>query len=442
MTTAEPRATRPALAFPGADLPTPCLVLELDVVAERYTQLRESLTEATVHYAVKANPHPELVRLLARLGANFDVASPAEVDLCLGLGVPPDRLSYGNTVKKQSDIAHAWSRGVRLFAFDSRAELHKLAEAAPGASVFCRLLTPGTGADWPLSRKFGCAPGMAADLMLEAGPLGLDPCGLSFHVGSQQRDPTRWDPAVASAAAVTREVYRRSQGRRVLRLLNVGGGLPARYLEEIPALGDHTGAITAALDRHFPLHGPLPRPRVMAEPGRYLVADAGVVHTEVVLVASKSYGAPERWVYLDTGVFGGLAETLGEAIKYRLVTSRDGGPTGPVVLAGPTCDSVDVMYERHRYQLPLALTAGDRLLLLSAGAYTSTYCTDGFNGFSPMPVHCLPPRRAPQSASETRKLANCQTSSGSGCGEPSEPNRAARGRSGVQSTWRETNGPR
>jgi ornithine decarboxylase len=397
------QSQRPVSSRPRDDgaLPTPCLVLELDVVAERYDQLRASLPAAVLHYAVKANPHPDLVRLLAQLGASFDVASPAELDLCLGLGIPADRLSYGNTIKKRTDIAYAHSRGVRLFAFDSRAELHKLAEAAPGSAVFCRLLTASTGADWPLSRKFGCAPDMAADLLLEAAQLGLDPCGLSFHVGSQQRDPTRWDPAVACAATVARDVQARSRGRVVPRLLNIGGGFPARYLEDIPAIGEHADAVTAALDRHFPAQGPLPRPRVMAEPGRYLVADAGVLHTEVVLVASKSYAAAERWVYLDTGVFGGLAETLGEAIKYRLVTSRDGGPTGPVVLAGPTCDSVDVMYERHRYQLPLALTAGDRLTILSAGAYTSAYCTDGFNGFSPMPVHCVP-LSAPVGAASVR----------------------------------------
>lgn len=390
MTTAQRRATGGPAVRPGDELPTPCLVLELDVVAERYAELRDALPGAAVHYAVKANSHPDVVALLARSGSDFDVASPAEVDLCLRQGVGPDRLSYGNTVKKRADIAYAWSRGVRLFAFDSRAELHKLAEAAPGSAVFCRLLTDGTGADWPLSRKFGCAPDMAADLLLEAGQLGLAACGLSFHVGSQQRDPNRWDPAVACAAAVAREVHVRSRGRVALRLLNIGGGFPARYLEDVPAVGEHAGAVTAALDRHFPAHGPLPRPRVMAEPGRYLVADAGVLHTEVVLVADKSYTDAERWVYLDTGVFGGLAETLGEAIKYRLVTSRDGGPTGPVVLAGPTCDSVDVMYERHRYHLPLDLTAGDRLLFLSAGAYTSAYCTDGFNGFSPMSVRCVP----------------------------------------------------
>ena len=279
---------------------------------------------------------------------------------------------------------------MRLFAFDSREELLKLAAAAPGAAVFCRLLTPSVGADWPLSRKFGCAPDMAADLLLEAARLGLAPCGVSFHVGSQQRDPAQWEPAIARAAAVMGEVRRRSGGRVLLRMLNLGGGFPAQYLEDVPAVEAYAAAIRAATQRHFPEDGPVPRPRLMVEPGRYLVADAGVLRTEVVLVARKSYSDPERWVYLDAGVFGGLAETLGEAIRYRLATARDGTPTGPVVLAGPTCDSLDVLYERHRYQLPLDLAAGDQLDILSAGAYTSAYCTDGFNGFFPMPVHCLP----------------------------------------------------
>lgn len=382
----------PAVAgFLGrGDPATPCLVIELDVVARRYAELRASWPDVAVYYAVKANPEPGVVDVLGGLGAGFDVASPAEVDLCLSRGVPAGRLSYGNTVKKSVDIAYAYSRGVRLFAFDSADELRKLAAAAPGAAVFCRLLTSGIGADWPLSRKFGCDPAMAVDLLLEADRLGLDACGVSFHVGSQQRDPGQWEPAIASAAAVVAEVRRRSCGRVRLRLLNVGGGLPARYLEEVRGVGAYATAIRAALDRHFPPHGPGGRPQVLVEPGRYLVGDAGVLHSEVVLVARKSYDDDERWVYLDTGVFGGLAETLGEAIKYRLVTSRDGGPRGPVVLAGPTCDSLDVLYQRHRYRLPLDLGAGDRLSILSAGAYTSAYCTDGFNGFRPMPVHCLP----------------------------------------------------
>lgn len=372
------------------DVPTPCLVIDLDVVAEKFTALRTALAEASVYYAVKANPDPRILRLLAALGSNFDVASPAEIELCLRAGVPPQRLSYGNTIKKRADIAHAYDLGVRLFAFDSAAELDKLATLAPGAAVVCRLLTHDTGADWPLGRKFGCSPDMAVDLLLEADARGLDACGLSFHVGSQQRDPEQWDAAVASAASVAREVGSRSEDRLRLRVLDLGGGFPAQYLEDVPPIERYAASIRAAVDRHFAPLGPAGHPALMVEPGRFLVADAGVMRTEVVLVSRKSQDAGERWVYLDAGVFGGLAETAGEAIRYRLVTSR-GGACGPVVLAGPTCDSADIMYQHHRYELPLALTDGDRLDVLSAGAYTSAYCTDGFNGFSPMPVHCLPP---------------------------------------------------
>jgi ornithine decarboxylase len=333
--------------------------------------------------------------MLAGLGACFDVASPAEIDLCLRCGVAPTAISYGNTIKKAADIAYAYRLGVRLFAFDSLMELEKVAVAAPGAAVFCRLLTAGSGADWPLSGKFGCAPQMAADLLVMAAGIGLDPCGVSFHVGSQQRDPGQWDSDIARAAAVFQAVGR--EGIQ-LRLLNLGGGFPAHYLDDILPIGAYADVIRAGVRRHFGGRAPA----LVVEPGRYVVADAGVLLTEVVLVACKSYGDAERWVYLDTGVFGGLAETLGESIKYRLTTTwragrsgggGHGGADGPVVLAGPTCDSLDVMYQHHRYRLPLDLDAGDRVLFQSAGAYTKAYCTDGFNGFVPMPAYCLPQTR-------------------------------------------------
>jgi ornithine decarboxylase len=364
-------------------LETPCMIVSLDMVADRYRQLHEALPGATVYYAVKANPEDPLVELLVRLGACFDVASPAELDLCLRAGAAPQRLSYGNTIKKQRDIEIAYRAGLRLFSFDSIGELEKISRAAPGASVFCRLLSTGEGADWPLTRKFGCHPDMAADLLVTARQLGLDPCGVSFHVGSQQRDPGQWDIAVAQAASV----FARTASDGVeLRLLNLGGGFPARYLDDVLPIETYAEAIEGAVRRRF---GGSP-PQLVVEPGRYICGDAGVLLTEVILVSRKSYGDDERWVYLDTGVFGGLAETLGEAIKYRIVTGRDGGPTGPVVLAGPTCDSLDVLYEHYRYQLPLDLQPGDRIAFLSAGAYTKAYCTDGFNGFVPMPAHFLP----------------------------------------------------
>jgi ornithine decarboxylase len=222
---------------------------------------------------------------------------------------------------------------------------------------------------------------MAADLLKVAATLGLDPCGVSFHVGSQQRDPERWDTPVAEAAALFETLA--AAGIR-LRLVNLGGGFPARYLAPVPGIDRYAQAIGDAVGRHFGSAAP----DLIVEPGRYLAGDAGVLCTEVVLVSRKAYGDARRWVFLDAGVFGGLAETLGEAIKYRIVTSVDDGRVGPVTIAGPTCDSMDVLYQSYEYHLPQALQAGDRVMFLSAGAYTRSYCSVGFNGFEPLPVFC------------------------------------------------------
>src|SRR6516225_3468899 len=179
---------------------TPCLVIDLDVIAEAYEALRWYLPLARIYYAVKANPAAEIVSMLEGKGAGFDVASRGEIELCLRNGVAPDRLSFGNTVKKEKDVAFAYEAGVRLFAFDSAHEIEKLARSAPGARVFCRILVACEGAEWPLSRKFGCAPEMALELLRKARDLGLDPYGISFHVGSQQTDLGQWDGAIGSAA--------------------------------------------------------------------------------------------------------------------------------------------------------------------------------------------------------------------------------------------------
>ena len=364
------------------DPSTPCLVIDLDVVEERYRALVASLPDADVYYAVKANPSPGLLARLAALGSRFDVASPAEISLCLAAGVDPARMSYGNTIKKRRDIAFAHEAGVRMFVVDSEEELVKVAAAAPGSTVVVRVLVSGAGADWPLSRKFGCEPDMAVDLLVQAGTLGLDPAGVSFHVGSQQMEPARWDPALERAAGVLR---RARAGGVPISVVNIGGGFPASYSADVPEIGAYGRAISAALRRH--LTG-LPV-RVLCEPGRYIAADSGVLRAEVVLVSRKGYGDGHRWVYLDVGRFGGLAETEGEAIRYQILTSVDGGPAGPVILAGPTCDSVDVLYERTRYQLPLTLSEGDTVDILSAGAYTAAYASAGFNGFGPLTVHEL-----------------------------------------------------
>ncbi|HEX7096158.1 MAG TPA: type III PLP-dependent enzyme [Acidimicrobiales bacterium] len=363
-------------------LETPFVVVDLDVVVDRYRRLAEALPMAEIFYAIKANPAPAILELLVKLGSSFDVASPAEVDMCLAAGADPSRISYGNTVKKRRDITYAYERGVRLFAFDCDAELDKLIELAPGATLFCRVATEGAGAEWPLSRKFGCGPDAAVALLARASEKG-HAVGVSFHVGSQQRDPSAWEAALATVGDVFDAL--RDQGIEP-GLVNIGGGFPGQYSTETLSVEAYARVIRKAIATHL---GDQP-PRIIAEPGRYLVADAGVLQTEVVLVSRRSIDDDLRWVYLDCGVYTGLTEALGEAIKFRIRTPHDGGPTGRVCLAGPTCDSADILYEHTDYQLPLALEAGDRIEILSTGAYTTTYSTVGFNGFPALRDYYLP----------------------------------------------------
>ncbi|MER7015221.1 type III PLP-dependent enzyme [Saccharopolyspora sp. NPDC000359] len=360
---------------------TPCLVVDLAQVRNRYRQLRTALPDARICYAVKANPTPEVVGELVALGSSFDVASPGEIDLCLAKGAAPESISYGNTIKKRRDIARAHQQGVRLFATDSAADLANIAEVAPGAQVFCRVLVDNEGSRTPFGRKFGCLPETAVELLVRARELGLDPCGVSFHIGSQQLDPAAWEHGISAA----REVFAGCAERGLrLRLVNLGGGLPAAYTESAPPLADYVRRIEESLDQHFGAE----RPELLVEPGRFVVGDAGVLRSEVVLVTDSCDGE-SRWVYLDIGRYNGLAETEGEAITYRLRTSRDGDEVGPVVLAGPTCDGDDVLYQRTRYELPRTLRGGDWVDLLSAGAYTASYSSVGFNGFTPLPTYCV-----------------------------------------------------
>ena len=358
---------------------TPYLDLDVAAAVTRFRHLASVLPGTAVHYAVKANPEPALLRALATNGSRFDVASPAEVVAALEAGAVPSDLVYSNPVKRRSDIVLAAQLGVRLFVVDSLEETAKVAAAAPGSSVLCRIVTSGQGSDWPLSRKYGCATREAVQILRVAAASGLDPAGVSFHVGSQQRDPAAWDSPIAAAARVFDVL--RADGLHPW-LLDLGGGFPAHHEGGAPPLACYGAAIEVQLRRHFPQC----RPRTLVEPGRAVVADAGTLVSTVLAVVHRG---PTRWAFLDVGVFTGLVETLGEAIRYRLRTSADGGPTGPCVLAGPTCDSADVLYEDLPVELPLALSEGDTVRLLSTGAYTTAYSTVGFNGFAPLPTRLV-----------------------------------------------------
>jgi len=360
---------------------TPCLVLDVDRVEANFRAIRDALPMAQIYYAVKANPAPPILDRLVKLGSRFDAAGIEEIDACLAAGAQPQAISFGNTIKKISAIKCAHAAGVGMFAFDSDEELDKLAAHAPGSRVYCRILVENEGADWPLSRKFGTTVEHARALMVRAGELGLDPFGLSFHVGSQQTTTSSYEAAIAQVAMLFTDL--RDSGVN-LRMVNLGGGFPVRYRDEVPGIDQFARAIMGAMVEHFGNA----LPDMLIEPGRSVVGDAGVVAAEVVLVARKGHD-PTRWVYLDIGRFGGLAETEGEAIKYRIATAHDGTETGPVAIAGPTCDGADILYEKSNYRLPLALRSGDRVELLSTGAYVTTYASQRFNGFSPLAEHYI-----------------------------------------------------
>ena len=291
-----------------ADFDKPTLVLDVDRVEDQYHALRAGLGHAHIHYAVKANPHRDIIERLVALGSHFDCASRGEIELCLSLGARPETISYGNTVKRVQDIAFAHSAGITIFSADADEELEKIAENAPGAQVYIRLIVELSQADWPLSRKFGCDKDTALRLLDYAKVLGLNPVGFSFHVGSQTRRADMWGPTLDQLGGIWDAAEAAGHD---LTLLNIGGGFPAFYGEAIEAPTEYASNVMAQVTARF---GHVAR--IMAEPGRGLVAEAGMIVAEVVLVSRKSERDMHRWVYLSIGRFSGL-ETEGEAIRYQ-----------------------------------------------------------------------------------------------------------------------------
>lgn len=347
---------------------TPVLVMDLAVVERNYRLLVENIRNCKVYYAVKANSHIEIVKLLRDLGSHFDVASRGEIEKLLSIGVEPHRMSFGNTIKKIEDIKFAYEVGIKMFAVDSEMELEKIAMVAPGSDVYVRISTNGMeeDADWPLTRKFGTSVSHAIELVKYARDLGLNPIGLSFHVGSQNYNPENWRTAIREASVVFEEA---KQFGIELKMINTGGGMPVYYTREIPSVTEISRVINEAVEEYLGNDV-----TVIVEPGRSMVGNAGIMITRVILRSRKG---EENWVYLDAGVFHGLTETI-QNIRYRItVDGKDGEELDKFVLAGPTCDSVDVMY--YDAMLPKSTTLGDIVYIHTAGAYTTEYGTN-FNG--------------------------------------------------------------
>ena len=343
----------------------PCLVVDLDVIADNYRAFRRAMPDTRIFYAVKANPAPEILKMLADMGSCFDTASVPEIEMALAAGATPDRISFGNTIKKERDIARAHQLGVKLFAVDSDEEVEKVARAAPAASVFCRILTDGAGAEWPLSRKFGCDPENLLALARKAHDLGLIVRGLSFHVGSQAADPSKHVEAIDACAKLLAVARREKLGP--CDTLDIGGGFPIDYSQRAPIIHEFCAPIRTALAK-------LPkRVRVIAEPGRYIAGPAAIGVASVM-------GRAEReglwWYYLADGLYGSYSGQLFDHARYPIETLKR-GKRYPSVLAGPTCDSIDVISEN--ILLP-ELEPGDLIVGRAMGAYTWASASE-FNFF-------------------------------------------------------------
>jgi ornithine decarboxylase len=357
------RAVLPSLFY---DVGTPCLVLDLDRVRTNLEALRRAFAglSPSVFYSVKANGDPRLLTALYEAGSGFDVASIHEIRRLQELGVPPSRITFSSTVKVPEHIAEAHALGVDRFAFDSETEVAKLARHAPGARAVLRLEVPHTGSRWPLAGKFGAAPGEAIKLLTLADVSGLNPDGLTFHVGSQCLRATTWLDALRVCARVWADAA--EAGIR-LRVVNVGGGLPTRYTEAVPGVAEIGRRVVPYVLEAFG-----PEVEFAVEPGRYLVGDAGTIVTTVIGTASRR-GKP--WVFVDQSIYSGLLEVIG-GWSYPIITEKDYLPKRRATLAGPSCDSTDII--AADVELP-ELQVGDRLLLFSAGAYTTSYRE--YNGF-------------------------------------------------------------
>jgi ornithine decarboxylase len=372
------------------------ILFDIAGIEERYDELTRELPGVGVRFAIKSCPVDEVLACLAEKGSGFDAASPNEIIQAISTGVPDGMVHYGNTIKSDWNIAQAYRLGIRDFATDSAEDVRAIAAYAPGSRIFCRLAASGDGALWGLGRKCGCLPADASSVLETARALGLSPSGLSVHVGSQQMTAEAWRDAFDSLAQVIAAAGRRGI---FLDYVNLGGGLPARgYFDEqgrplVPPTGRIFATIRAGIEQLR--RASRTTLSFIVEPGRYLVADNGVIRAHVVRLSARRQldGQNQYWLYLSCGRFNGLYEM--DRVQYRLVfPSHEGAECVPAVIAGPTCDSEDAQGpHRSLVQVPRAAASGDPVWILSCGAYSVSYATLGFNGFGPLPCALIPGER-------------------------------------------------
>ncbi len=344
---------------------SPLFVIDAERVRRQYRRLAAALPGVDLHYALKPLPHASVIGTLHTEGAFFDLATNGEVELVRRLKIPPGRCIHTHPIKRDSDIRTALNFGVSRFVIDNPDELRKFVKYRARSSLLIRVSFRSPDARSDLSRKFGCEPQAVPDLLRLAAELRVKIAGLSFHIGSQASDPAMFVQAIARC----REMMLAAQETgHAPGILDIGGGFPVDYLQRCTPIEEFCAPIRAVL-KELP-----PEVRVIAEPGRYISAPAAVA---VSTVMGRALRGDRWWYYLDDGLYGSYSGQVYDHANYPVEALVPGGKTFPSVLAGPTCDSIDVIHEH--LDLP-KLDVGDLIVGREMGAYTWASASE-FNFF-------------------------------------------------------------
>ncbi|OGC49800.1 hypothetical protein A2716_00345 [candidate division WWE3 bacterium RIFCSPHIGHO2_01_FULL_40_23] len=346
---------------------TPFLAIDIRSISKKFKTLSTALPGMEVYYALKANHDSEIVRILDREGSGFEIASEGELKVLKKMGVSSKKIICMHTIKTPSFIRVLRNEDINILAFDSFDEVDKVLRYFPGAKLVLRLEVENKGSDWPLTKKFGVTVREAKELISYCNERKLIVYGLTFHVGSQCRDKSSWE----SAIKLSSEFWFQNFGKRTqLGFLSLGGGLPIRQTLNVPSMREIGKVITRSLDKYFDRSKIL---RVSIEPGRGLIGDSGIMVSTVVGIAKRG---SERWVYIDAGVFNALMETVqGYKYEFKVLGNKD---VNAVTIAGPSCDSVDVVSESTDLG---CVEIGDKVFIMNCAAYTTAYAAP-FNGFA------------------------------------------------------------
>jgi ornithine decarboxylase len=352
---------------------TPFFYTSREILKKNYQTFTHLFDNAEVYYALKANSEPAILSYLNEIGSGFEAASAYEISMLLEVGVNPKKIVYGTSIKPAEHIRLAYRAGVDRFAADSKEEVKKIADNAPGSKVFIRTIVDDSGSVFMMSERFGTPPETVKDMLLYARSLGLKTYGISFYVGSQAAHYDMWARGIRTITPIIEELQKEGV---TLEVINIGGGFPVHYdnHEDAPELHKIVVAI------HNALHSLPYIPKLIMEPGRALVATSTVLVTQVI---ARNDRANKPWLCLDAGIYNALYEAMIHQGETRYPVHLLNLPTEPVdteffTLAGPTGDSLDII--ARDVELPSYVDVGDKLVFEHAGAYTITMASR-FNGF-------------------------------------------------------------